>query len=158
MSIAEDPEKTAEIDAQAAKLRELVAKRGPACPETKRRAVAILSATLAGSVVVPVTPPPAPSPAPAVIARVAKLCALLAAGLLFLFLSGCVPVEAIQQAEREAAIAHRYAELQTLPDETRKIGKAEERAWRAQYRALVGEDVPMAVTQGWDPLEPEAPR
>ncbi len=62
--------------------------------------------------------------------------------------SGCVPAEAVTQCDTEAAINHGHAADVTLPEESRTIGKANEAAWRAQRRALTGEDVPGAETWG----------
>ena len=67
--------------------------------------------------------------------------------ILMCLLTGCVPVEAIRQAEVEAAIMHGHAGDAALTSESRAIGAAGERAWRAQHRALAGEDVPQAARQ-----------
>lgn len=137
MSIHADPEKTAEIDANTEKLRALVKARGPACPETRRRAAAILGATLAGGVA---TPPPAPlSPPPAPPPSVSrKLAALALAGLLALVV-GCVPVEAIEHAREQHAIMAGHALDESLPLPARQVGADAMRGFSMQHRALAGE-------------------
>ncbi len=62
--------------------------------------------------------------------------------------SGCVPVEAVNQAATEAAICHGHASDETLPVEARQIGASEAAAWAAQYRSLTGEAVPGSETWG----------
>lgn len=140
MSIHADPEKTAEIDAQAEQLRSLIAKRGPACPETRRRAAAILGATLAGGVA---TPPPAPlSPPPAPPPSVSrKLAAFALAGLLALAV-GCVPVEALDHVKEQHAIMAGHALDESLPLPARQVGADAMRAMSTQHRVLAGEPLP----------------
>lgn len=83
------------------------------------------------------------------------LCCVVILGIVTMIAvaGGCVPAEAIRQAEVEAAICHGHASDAAIHPEARAIGASEERAWRAQYRALVGEDVPQAAREGWAPLE-----
>lgn len=150
--INDDPEKTREIEAQGEQLRALIAKRGPACPETRRRAAAILSATLAGGVAAPPPAPPPRPPAPPPATR--GVVALLVAGLLALVVGvGCVPVEAVEQARTEASINAGHARDESLPIEARQVGADNERAWQAQHRALTGDPVP--GSEAWPPLPPE---
>lgn len=73
--------------------------------------------------------------------------------LVALLAVACVPVEAIEQADREAAINHGHAADASLPMSTRMVGADNTRAWRAQRRSLSGKDVPGADT--WPALPPE---
>lgn len=72
-----------------------------------------------------------------------------------LLLAGCVaPAEAVDQAAREAAIAHADAVDETLTLETRQLAADEQRAWCAQYGACTnGDAVPGSAA--WDPLPAE---
>jgi hypothetical protein len=133
--IQQDPEKAAQIDAQDAKIREILAKRPPPCQDTKRRAAALLSAGLAASAQIADQPKPADKAEKAPIVRKALL-------LLCVFMLGCVAPEAIEQARSEAAACHGLAVHAGNSDDVRAIGARESLAWRAQHRALTGEEVP----------------
>lgn len=78
--------------------------------------------------------------------------------VVLILLAGCVPQEAIEQAQTEAAICHGHATDERVSEDGRAIGASEERAWRAQHVSLTGEDVPQALAEGWAPLESQAPR
>jgi len=151
MSIEENPEKAVELEAGREALRALVRARGPACPDTRRRAAAVLSATLAAGVSLGALAPPAPAP-PKAPGRV--LGALLVAGLLSF--GACVPVEAIQHADEQARIAHDLSRAAPSED-GRQIGAMEEVAWRRQRISLTGDDVPQAATDLWAPLPVSGP-
>ena len=151
MSIEENPEKAFELEAGREALRALVRARGPACPDTRRRAAAVLSATLAAGVSLGALAPPAPAP-PKAPGRV--LGALLVAGLLSF--GACVPVEAIQHADEQARIAHDLSSAAPSED-GRQIGAMEEVAWRRQRISLTGDDVPQAAADLWAPLPVSGP-
>ena len=135
MSIAEDPEKTAEIQADREKLRALIKARGPACPETRRRAATLLGATLAGGVAVPPPAPLAPPPPP--IAK--RLGAVLLVGLALAFVVGCVPVEAIEHVREQHAAMAGHALDESLPLQARQVGADAMRGFSVQHRVLAGE-------------------
>lgn len=78
-----DPEKTAEIDSTAQKIRDLIAKRPPPCAETRRQAATVVAAALA-SATASQAPQPQPKPTKPSMVRPA-LALLLWVGLL----SGC---------------------------------------------------------------------
>jgi len=153
MSIAENPEKAFELEAGREALRALVRARGPACPDTRRRAAAVLSATLAAGVSLGALAPPAPAPS-ALKAPGRVLGALLVAGLLSF--GACVPVEAIQHADEQARIAHDLSRAAPSED-GRQIGAMEEVAWRRQRISLTGDDVPQAAADLWAPLPVSGP-
>jgi len=70
---------------------------------------------------------------PALAGVVLSLCLLLA---------GCVAPEAIEQARAEAAMCHGLAVETTNDVQVRRFAEAQAAAWRAQHRALTGDDVP----------------
>ena len=79
----------------------------------------------------------------------------LAFVVVLILASGCVPARAIEQARKEASIAHGHAvdAAGELPIEARVIGASEARAWQEQHRALTGDYVPDSET--WPPIPPE---
>jgi len=70
--------------------------------------------------------------------------ALLAATLT----GGCVPIEAIEQCDKEAHYAHGHANDPLLPREAQIIGRANCGAWCAQRYSLTGQEVP--GSESWD--------
>lgn len=114
-----------------AELRALAAKK-QATPDGRARALAGLTDRIKAAV-----SPPAQRTAMALLVA----CAMLV---------GCVAPEAIEQARTEAAALHGLATSSANSDDVRSIGARGSLAWRAQHRALTGDDVPGAET--WEPI------
>jgi hypothetical protein len=69
--------------------------------------------------------------------------------------SGCVPMEAVEQAREEHAISIGHALDPALPIEARQIGADGARAWAAQHRSLTGDDLPIeALSPELAPVTP----
>lgn len=138
-----------------AKLRE--------CPDTRRRFKATVSRA-AERMTEPVPAPPVPARRStgilaALLATVfGKLftIALLAAAVLAACSTGCVPIEAIDQARNQAGNAYGLSK-RAGTDEGRAISAAFLDAWRRQHVALTGDDVPRALEEGWPELRDPAP-
>lgn len=133
-----DPEKTAQIDATAAQIRDLLAKRPPPCAETRRQAATIVAAALASATAQPqqqpAPPPPRRGPAPssAVVRPVLVLVGL--------WLSGCAPVGVAADAARQQALL--CAGNATGPgrcQEVRNVEADNAVCWDAQVYTLTGE-------------------
>lgn len=69
------------------------------------------------------------------------------AGWLLVLLLGCVPIEAIQQAEREQAISRGHAGDATLPAEARAIATDSLDAWSVQLELLDERPLPPDVAE-----------
>lgn len=135
--ITPDPEKTAQIDAASAKIRELIAKRPPPCAETRRQAAAVVAASLASAVGGQVSTPPAQPVQPA-LSRPAKTLPKLA-GFLLVFLVGCAPVGVAADAARQQALL--CAGNATGPgrcQEVRNVEADNAQCWDAQVYTLTG--------------------
>lgn len=75
---------------------------------------------------------------------------VLTAALLFsCFGVGCVAPEAIEQSKNEAAMMQGLAANEGLSLDVRAVGAVEAEAWKAQHRALKGDEVD---TTGWAPI------
>jgi len=133
-----DPEKTAEIDATAAKIRDLIAKRPPPCAETRRQAAAVVAASLASAVGGQVSTAPVQPVQPAH-SRPAKGLPKLA-GLLAAIFVGCAPVGVAADAARQQALL--CAGNATGPgrcQEVRNVEADNAQCWDAQVYTLTGE-------------------
>jgi hypothetical protein len=75
------------------------------------------------------------------------------AAFLLVVLVGCVPVEAIEQCDCQAALNHGLATKESNDPGVRAVGARQVLAWRAQRRALTGDDVP--GVEAWPPIPAE---
>lgn len=134
-----DPEKTAQIDATAAQIRDLLAKRPPPCAETRRQAATIVAAALASATAQPQqqpAPPPPPRRGPAPSSAVVRPVLVLVG----LWLSGCAPVGVAADAARQQALL--CAGNATGPgrcQEVRNVEADNAVCWDAQVYTLTGE-------------------
>lgn len=131
--ITPDPEKTAQIDAASAKIRELIAKRPPPCAETRRQAATVVAAALASATSAQTAQAqPAPKPAkPSVVRPVL--------GLVLVWLVGCAPVGVAADAARQQALL--CAANATGPDRCQEVRNVEADnavCWDAQVYTLTG--------------------
>lgn len=62
---------------------------------------------------------------------------------------GCTAPEAIEQSRNEAATMQGLAANERLDMDVRAVGAVEAEAWKAQHRALTGDEVD---TSGWAPI------
>lgn len=146
--IEADPEKTAQIDAQAREIRALIAKAPPPTEAIRRRAAAVIAASLSASGVnIPAPQPEPPASVSTPLPGFRRALGLLVACAL---LMGCVPVEAIEQCDTEAAALHGLAVAEGNAADVRAVAARGTLAWRAQRRALTGDDVPGA--EQWPPI------
>ncbi len=140
--ITPDPDKTAQIDAASAKIRELIAKRPPPCAETRRQAAAVVAASLASAVGGQAAPSPSPAPPP-VVERPARTWGKLAGLLVGLWLAGCAPVQiATDSAKAQAAISAADACDESLSPETRLVSAGFVGFCDSQVYVLDGEHLP----------------
>lgn len=134
-----DPEKTAEIDATSAKLRDLIAKRPPPCAETRRQAATIVAAALASatSAQASSSPPPPPRrlPGPPSSASVVRPALVLLASLFV----GCAPVGvAADAARKQALLCAANATGSGRCQEVRNVEADNAACWDAQVYVLTG--------------------